>query len=106
MTHSEVAGEISCPAPVNHSFNLSFFHSFHILTHSTPMSSFGKVFRVTTYGESHCKGVGAIVDGVPPGLQLTEADIQPQLSRRRPGQSNITTPVSNRDNNNNSLILY
>lgn len=58
------------------------------------MSSFGKVFRVTTYGESHCKGVGAIVDGVPPGLQLTEADIQPQLSRRRPGQSNITTPVS------------
>lgn len=58
------------------------------------MSTFGKLFRVTTYGESHCKGVGAIVDGVPPGMQLTEADIQPQLTRRRPGQSKLTTPVS------------
>lgn len=58
------------------------------------MSTFGKIFRVTTFGESHCKGVGAIVDGVPPGLALTENDIQPQLSRRRPGQSKLTTPVS------------
>lgn len=58
------------------------------------MSTFGKVFRVTTYGESHCKGVGAIIDGVPPGMELTENDIQPQLSRRRPGQNKLTTPVS------------
>lgn len=58
------------------------------------MSTFGKLFRVTTYGESHCQGVGAIVDGCPPGMLLTEADIQPQLSRRRPGQSKLTTPVS------------
>jgi chorismate synthase len=55
-------------------------------------SSFGTLFRVTTFGESHCKGVGAIVDGVPPRLRLTEADIQPQLDRRRPGQSRLTTP--------------
>ncbi|KAI8145457.1 chorismate synthase [Fennellomyces sp. T-0311] len=61
------------------------------------MSSFGKLFRVTTYGESHCKGVGAIVDGVPPGMQLTEGDIQPQLSRRRPGQSKLTTPRNEKD---------
>lgn len=58
------------------------------------MSTFGKLFRVTTYGESHCKGVGAIVDGCPPGMELTESDIQTQLSRRRPGQSKLTTPVS------------
>lgn len=58
------------------------------------MSSFGKLFRVTTYGESHCKGVGAIIDGVPPGMELTESDIQPQLSRRRPGQNKLTTPVT------------
>ena len=54
-------------------------------------STFGTIFRTTTFGESHCKGVGAIVDGCPPGLQLTEEDIQPQLDRRRPGQSDLTT---------------
>lgn len=58
------------------------------------MSTFGTHFRVTTFGESHCKGVGCIIDGCPPGLALTEDDIQPQLTRRRPGQSNLTTPVS------------
>jgi len=56
------------------------------------MSSFGKLFRVTTFGESHCKGVGVVVDGCPPGLQLTESDVQVQLTRRRPGQSKLTTP--------------
>lgn len=60
------------------------------------MSTFGKLYRVTTYGESHCKSVGCIVDGCPPGLTLTNEDIQVQLSRRRPGQSDITTPVSSR----------
>lgn len=54
-------------------------------------STFGTTFRVTTFGESHCKGVGAVIDGCPPGLELGEADIQPQLDRRRPGQSKLTT---------------
>ena len=54
-------------------------------------SMFGTLFSVTTFGESHCKGVGAVVDGCPPRLALSEADIQPQLDRRRPGQSAITT---------------
>jgi chorismate synthase len=61
------------------------------------MSSFGTFFRVTTYGESHCKSVGCIVDGVPPGMELTEEDIQPQLSRRRPGQSKLSTPRNEAD---------
>ncbi|KAH7884011.1 chorismate synthase [Phlebopus sp. FC_14] len=61
------------------------------------MSSFGSLFRVSTYGESHCASVGAIIDGCPPGLQLTAADIQVQLSRRRPGQSNLTTPRDEKD---------
>jgi chorismate synthase len=54
-------------------------------------STFGTLFRVTTFGESHCKGVGAIVDGCPSNLALSEADIQVQLDRRRPGQSKMTT---------------
>jgi chorismate synthase len=54
-------------------------------------STFGTLFRVTTFGESHCKGVGAVVDGCPPRMALSEADIQPQLDRRRPGQSRLTT---------------
>mmetsp|Transcript_18126 Transcript_18126/g.42072 ORF Transcript_18126/g.42072 Transcript_18126/m.42072 type:complete len:487 (-) Transcript_18126:84-1544(-) len=61
------------------------------------MSTFGSIFRVTTFGESHCKGVGAIIDGVPPCMSLTEADIQPQLTRRRPGQSRLTTPRDEKD---------
>lgn len=54
-------------------------------------STFGTLFRVTTFGESHCKGVGGIVDGCPPRIPLSEADIQVQLDRRRPGQGKITT---------------
>lgn len=54
-------------------------------------STFGKLFKVTTFGESHGKGVGVVVDGCPPGLYLSEEDIQPQLDRRRPGQTHLTT---------------
>lgn len=60
-------------------------------------SSFGSIFRVTTFGESHCKGVGAVVDGCPPRIELCEADIQKQLDRRRPGQSDLTTPRNESD---------
>ena len=54
-------------------------------------SSFGTLFRVTTFGESHGQGVGAVIDGCPPGMSLNEADIQPQLDRRRPAQSKLST---------------
>lgn len=60
-------------------------------------STFGTLFKVSTFGESHCKSVGVIVDGVPPGMPLTEEDIQPQLDRRRPGQSKLTTPRNESD---------
>lgn len=55
-------------------------------------STFGQVFRISTWGESHGGGVGVVIDGCPPRLPLTEADIQPDLDRRRPGQSDIVTP--------------
>jgi len=54
-------------------------------------SSFGRLFRITTFGESHGGGVGVVVDGCPPRLAITTADIQAQLDRRRPGQSALTT---------------
>lgn len=55
-------------------------------------SSFGNIFRITTWGESHGKGIGVVVDGCPAGLLLSEEDIQSYLNRRKPGQSKFTTP--------------
>jgi len=60
-------------------------------------NTFGQLFRITTWGESHGGGVGVVVDGCPPRLALTEADIQPDLDRRRPGQSKIVTPRKESD---------
>src|SRR6187455_1082712 len=60
-------------------------------------NSFGQLFRIATWGESHGGGVGVVVDGCPPRLALTEADIQPDLDRRRPGQSRIVTPRKEAD---------
>ncbi len=60
-------------------------------------NTFGELFRVTTFGESHGPAIGAIVDGVPPRLSLSEMDIQHHLDRRRPGQSRFTTQRRERD---------
>jgi chorismate synthase len=54
-------------------------------------NTFGHLFRVTTFGESHGPAIGCVVDGCPPSIALTEADIQPFLDKRRPGQSRFTT---------------
>lgn len=58
---------------------------------------FGHLFRVTTFGESHGAAIGAVLDGVPPGLELSLDDIQRELNRRRPGQSDVTTPRKESD---------
>lgn len=60
-------------------------------------NTFGQLFRITTFGESHGGGVGVVVDGCPPGLAITQEDIQKDLDRRKPGQSNITTPRKEQD---------
>ena len=60
-------------------------------------SSFGRFFRITTFGESHGGGVGVVIDGCPPNIELGTADIQRELDRRRPGQSKITTQRSEPD---------
>jgi len=81
------------------------FHLFHggfdqtsAFPHNHAMANiFGHLFRITTWGESHGDGVGVVVDGCPPRLKLTEADIQPDLDRRRPGQSRIVTPRKEAD---------
>jgi len=61
------------------------------------MNTFGRIFRLTTWGESHGFGIGCVVDGCPSGLELTEGDIQNELDRRRPGQSSITTERREKD---------
>src|SRR6266705_1924349 len=58
---------------------------------------FGQLFRISTWGESHGGGVGVVVDGCPPRVELREADIQPDLERRRPGQSRIVSPRKESD---------
>ncbi|MDJ0510377.1 MAG: chorismate synthase [Crocosphaera sp.] len=60
-------------------------------------NTFGHLFRITTFGESHGGGVGVVVDGCPPLLEISESDIQGDLDRRRPGQSKITTPRKETD---------
>src|SRR4051812_37511276 len=60
-------------------------------------SSFGQLFRITTWGESHGPAVGVVIDGCPARVELSEADIQCELDRRRPGQSNIVTERSEPD---------
>ncbi|RXK54704.1 chorismate synthase [Oleiharenicola lentus] len=60
-------------------------------------NSFGKLFTISTWGESHGPSVGVVVDGCPPALPLTEAEVQAELDRRRPGQSDITTPRKEAD---------
>src|SRR5258708_5625902 len=59
--------------------------------------TFGHLFRITTWGESHGGGVGVVIDGCPPRIPMTEADIQTDLDRRRPGQSKIVTPRKEAD---------
>jgi len=60
-------------------------------------NTFGQLFRVTTFGESHGGGIGVVVDGCPPKIEIAEADIQRELDRRRPGQSKITTQRKEED---------
>jgi chorismate synthase len=60
-------------------------------------NSFGEIFRITTFGESHGGAVGVVIDGSPPGISISEQDIQAQLDRRRTGQSDITTPRKEED---------
>ena len=56
-------------------------------------SIYGDIFRISTFGESHGKAIGVIIDGCPSGISLSEEDIQEYLDRRKPGQSKFTTPI-------------
>lgn len=60
-------------------------------------NTFGTLFKISTWGESHGKGVGVVIDGCPAGIKINEGDIQKELDRRRPGQSDITTPRNEKD---------
>ena len=60
-------------------------------------NTFGQLFRITTFGESHSGGIGVVIDGCPPKIEISEAEIQRELDRRRPGQSKITTQRKEED---------
>src|SRR5437588_3000415 len=60
-------------------------------------NSFGQLFRVTTFGESHGGGIGVVIDGCPPKIEISQVDIQRELDRRRPGQSKIATQRQEED---------
>jgi len=60
-------------------------------------NSFGEIFRVTTYGESHGKGIGAVIDGCPSGIRLSSLDFESEMGRRRPGQGAFDTPRKEED---------
>ena len=61
-------------------------------------NTFGKIFRFTTWGESHGPAIGCVIDGCPPNIPLSEKDIQADMDRRRPGQSKFTTQRKEPDN--------
>jgi chorismate synthase len=71
-------------------------HASHVAL-SIMSSQLGQIFRIATWGESHGGGVGVVIDGCPPRVELSEADIQRDLDRRRPGQSEIVTPRDEKD---------
>lgn len=60
-------------------------------------NTYGKLYRVTTFGESHGKAIGAIIDGCPSNVKLSEEDIQIYLNRRRPNDSDLSTPRKEKD---------
>ena len=62
-----------------------------------PGNTFGQLFKITTFGESHGGCVGVVIDGCPPGLSISQAEIQTELDRRKPGQSSITSPRAEQD---------
>jgi chorismate synthase len=84
-----------------------YFHSYHNralnildvlpLSFAHMSNCFGQIFRISTWGESHGGGVGVVIDGCPPRIPLSEKDIQHDLDRRRPGQSEIVTPRNESD---------
>jgi chorismate synthase len=77
------------------SFNFAIFTFNHLKI--LMGNSFGTLFRISSWGESHGGGIGVVIDGCPPRLPLGIEDIQPDLTRRRPGQSKITTPRDEAD---------
>lgn len=62
-----------------------------------PGNTFGQLFKITTFGESHGLAVGCVIDGMPPNFELSESDIQAELNKRKPGQNNLTTQRQEKD---------
>ena len=86
------AGSTTFPFIVSKQPTCNTVFGFHQFKPTMAGNVFGQMFRITTWGESHGRAVGVVVDGLPAGLPFSEADIQKELDRRRPGQSEVSTP--------------
>ena len=98
MTQSSLLHQIICPRISQTGQDVDFrapFPRYYVSRTRTLRCK--ELLKLSRYGESHCLTVGAIIDGCPPGMPLTAEDIQPQMTRRRPGQSAITTPRDEKD---------
>ena len=76
---------------VQMSFFIHNFNKINYIIYLMSFNTFGKLFRFTTWGESHGPAIGCVVDGCPPNISINEADIQRDLNKRKPGQSKFTT---------------
>jgi len=95
--YSDVCVDTTGLTPVEVAQRVTDGISEEMATRTTEPNTIGEAIRVSTFGESHGPAIGSVLDGVPPGLELSEEDIQAELDRRRPGQSSVTTPRNEPD---------
>ncbi len=91
-SYADIIIDSSQKSPVELAENLKNLIADEMAVRCTAGSTFGEIVRSTTFGESHGKGIGVVLEGIPAGIEITEEDIQKELDRRKPGQSRVTTP--------------
>ncbi len=95
--YADIALEITSKSPAETAKDAEYAIGDELAIRFQSANTFGEIIRVTTFGESHGPAIGAILDGVKPGIEISVEEIQAEMDRRRPGQSAVTTPRSESD---------